>query len=99
MPVRDWERIKTVFEQAKNIPEVDLGRALDSLCGGDPSMAAFVASLVKNDRDATAEVDPERDNVFSEGVLIGGGLASFVSSTAVRWVKYTKPSMNACING
>lgn len=37
-------------------------------------MAAFVASLVQNDRDASVEADPERDRTFSEGAMVAGRL-------------------------
>ncbi len=72
MPVRDWERIKTVFEQARGAPEEGVDRLIDSLCGGDRSMAAFVASLIRNDRDASSAADLERDTVFSEGMSLDG---------------------------
>lgn len=74
MPVRDWERIKTIFEQAKDVSEAELNIMLVSLCGGDHSMAAFVASLVRNDRYAMAEADPGSDRVFSEGASVAGRL-------------------------
>lgn len=74
MSGRDWERTKVIFEQAKNAPLDELDRLLHSLCDGDRSMAVFVASLVRNDRDASTEAAPEGDRVFCDGSTVAGRL-------------------------
>jgi serine/threonine protein kinase/tetratricopeptide (TPR) repeat protein/TolB-like protein len=74
MPVRDWERIKAAFETSKDAPEDELDDILSSLCADDPSMAAFVRSLIRNSRDGSAPGEAHRGRAFADGDLVSGRL-------------------------
>ncbi len=72
MPTRDWDLIKSVFEKAREAPEQDQSRLLESLCGGDTGLLAFVQSLIRNDREVSPAEPMCRTRVFADQNLVAG---------------------------
>jgi serine/threonine protein kinase/tetratricopeptide (TPR) repeat protein len=74
MPRRNWERIKAALETTNGVPEDELDAILAHLCADDPSMAAFIRNLVRNDLDSSTASAPLRNRVFADGSLVAGRL-------------------------
>ena len=73
MPGWDWEFVKSVFAKATTVPEEELDGLLADLCCGDAEMAAFVRSLVINDRDSDVPRSAGK-RVFTDGAMVAGRL-------------------------
>jgi serine/threonine protein kinase/tetratricopeptide (TPR) repeat protein len=75
MAPEQWERIKTLFESALNLPEQERETYLDGACNDDPEIRPVLDTLLEHHESALPR-GGERANafraIFSEGDLVAG---------------------------
>ena len=76
MSAEEWEKIKSVFDAARNLPEADRSRYLDLTCS--PELRPIVNELIAGDKSAenknflNDDALPWRQRVFPDGALVAG---------------------------
>lgn len=71
MSGEEWERIKSIFEAALQVPEDARDAFLLSKCGNEPALHETLKELIKNHWDDSVRSTPSsQQRIFSEGTLI-----------------------------
>jgi len=72
MSGEEWERIKSIFEAALQLPEDAQDAFLLSKCGDEPALYETLKELIKNHCNDSIRMAPSSQRIFSEGTLVAG---------------------------
>jgi len=73
MSQEEWERIKSIFEAALQIPESGRAAFLRAKCGDEPALYEILQDLLRNHwDDSNIHAPSPQQRTFSEGTLVAG---------------------------
>jgi hypothetical protein len=102
MSGEEWERIKSIFEAALQVPEDAREAFLLSKCGDEPALHETLKELIKNHWDDSVRYTPSsQQRMFSESTLVAGRfrITRFINSGSMGEVygKGRKKTRKTCL--